>query len=126
MNMAGMSVYEQYGLLYNQESGAYLYNGKIVGLFVDRQGRGIYLMNSNGEVNVKAVRDNNGNLTGLTELSVEEYTEIVTEMDTRMAELHEQMEQHIREMNARIEEHMREFPRPMPLIGITPPRPFKR
>jgi hypothetical protein len=125
-NMANMSVYERYGLSYNQEKGAYFYNGKTVGLFVDRQGRGIYLLNQNGEVNVKAVRDSNGNLTGLTELSAAEYTEIVTEMDTRMAELHERMEQHISEMNGRLAERMREFPVPMPRLDITPPPAPKR
>ena len=90
VNLPGavMSAYERFGLSYSIERGGYCYNGKLIGLFVDTRGRGIsYLNQVNGEVNVRAVRDNSGNLTGLAELSAEEYSEIVSGMDSLRAEI---------------------------------------
>ena len=85
--MASMSAYEGFGLSYNSEKGGYCYNGKLVGLFVDLQGRGITYLNRDGEINIKAIRNNNGTLIGLAELSAAEYSEIVSETDSLTAEM---------------------------------------
>ena len=107
--IANMSAYERFGLSYNQEKNGYCYDGKLIGLFVDRQGRGITFLNRSGEVNVKAVRDNSGNLTGLAELSTNEYNEVVAEMDTRRVDIDARLEQHMKEVNERLEQHIREM-----------------
>ena len=106
---ADMSVYEQFGLSYNQGKNGYCYNGKLIGLFVDRQGRGITFLNSNSEVHVKAVRDNSGKLTGIEELSANEYSEIVAEMDARRADINVRLEQHMKEVNEKLEQQMSEM-----------------
>ena len=129
-NLADMSAYESYGLSYNEARRGYLYNDKLVGLFVDKQGRGITYLSQNGEIHVKVVRDNAGNLSGLAELSAGEYSEIVAEMDALRDDLYarmenllsemqslrvqrlgipmrEKLEQHILEVHERIQERMR-------------------
>jgi len=100
--MVCMCGYEQLGLLYNQEKGGYCYNGKLVGLFVDKHGRGITFLNRNGEVHIKAVRDNGLKLTGFAELGDSEYNEIVSEIDRfrgRIEERRNELEQQRRRMN---------------------------
>ena len=88
---ADMSAYEKYGLTYSEAKGGYCYDGKLVGLFVDTQGRGITFLNQNGETNVKAVRDSNGSLTGLAVLTAEEYQAIISDMNAKASEIETQL-----------------------------------
>ena len=106
-----MSAFESYGLSYNEARRGYLYDGKLVGLFVDRQGRGITYLNRNGEIHVKVDRDNTGNLIGITELSDSEYKEITAEIDTMREDLNARMENLMSEMHA-LRTRMLEIPRP--------------
>jgi len=93
-----MSIYEQFGLAYDMAKGGYVYNGKLIGLFVDQHGRGITFLSQNGEVHVKAVRDDNGNLIGLTEMSADEYSAIASDMAASVAEIEAQLERDFAEM----------------------------
>ena len=95
-----MSVYEGYGLSYNEARRGYLYNGKLVGLFVDKQGRGISYLSRNGEIHVKVLRDSAGNPTGLAELSPGEVSEITAEMDTLREDLFARTENLMAEMQS--------------------------
>ena len=91
-NLNDLSAYEQFGLTYNDEKGGYFYENKPVGLLADRQGRGLIYLSQNGEIHVKAIR-NSGQLTGLTELSAEEYNAIAAEMDAIRSSLNAKIEQ---------------------------------
>lgn len=95
-----MSAYEQYGLVYDESKGGYCYGDKLVGLLVDPQGRGISYLNKNGEVHVKAIRNENGELTGLAELSEDEYNKVVTELDGMKSD----MQEHMNEMRKKMQE----------------------
>jgi len=99
---ADMSVYEQYGLTYDEGKDGWCYAGKLVGLFVDKNGRGITFLSKDGEVHLKAVRDESGNLTGLAELTVDEYAVISSGME----EMRDDMITWMDEMFDRIENHM--------------------
>ena len=98
---ADMSVYEQFGLSYDREKRGFFYNGKLVGLFVDRQGRGITYLSRNGEIHVKVVRGDNGNLSALTELPSDEYNEITARIDSFKADITGRMERWREEMGSR-------------------------
>lgn len=76
-----MSAYEQYGLTYDESKGGWTYEGKLVGVFVDKYGKGITVLSKDGEVHLKAVRDENGNLTGIDELTDEQYSVIMAEIE---------------------------------------------
>jgi hypothetical protein len=95
-----MSAYEQYGLVYDESKGGYCYGDKLVGLLVDPQGRGISYLNKNGEVHVKAIRNENGEITGLAELSEDEYNKVVTELDGMKSD----MQEHMNEMRKKMQE----------------------
>ena len=96
-----MSAYEQYGLSFNREKRGYYYNGKLVGLFSDKQGRGITFLSQRGEIHVKSIRDSNGKLTGLAELTTEEYNEIIAEMNAARAKMKQRMERQFPDMRSR-------------------------
>ena len=129
INPVDMSAYESYGLSYNETNRGYFYNGKLVGLFVDKQGRGITYLSQNGEIHVKVIRNDTGNLIGLAELSAGEYNEIVAEMDVLRDDLYARMENLISEMqslrNQRLGMPMRpSIPmRPGMMGGFNPPAP---
>lgn len=100
---ADMSVYEPFGLVYDEEKGGYWYDGKRVGLFADEQGRGISFLSINGQVHLKAVRDESGELTGLVELSEDEYGEITDQMQAKLDDMRPGMEERMNEMRQRME-----------------------
>lgn len=97
-----MSAYEQYGLTSDEAKGGWCYDGKLVGLFVDKQGRGISYLSGSGEVHVRAVRNESGELTGLALLSEDEYNAIVAELDG----LKYEMQTHMNEMRQNMQERM--------------------
>lgn len=106
----GLSRYEQYGLIYDEEQNGYLYNGKLVGTLVDEQSRMfISCLNKNGEVNVKAVYNENNELTGLTELSEEEYNKIISELESKKAEFEEQKKNMMEEIERMFSESFDNF-----------------
>lgn len=115
-----MSAYEQYGLAYDEAKGGWCYDGKLVGLFVDKQGRGITFLNQDGEVHIKAIRDGSGNLTGLAELSADEYAAIISEMDAMRADMQEQMSEmrrNMEESKSEMEQRMNTLRGSMDKIG---------
>lgn len=110
-----MSVYEQYGLTYDEGKDGWYYDGKLVGLFVDKNGRGITILSKDGEVHLKAIRDEAGNLIGLSELTDEEYTAILSEMEKiredmniRMNEMAEKMKSRMAERKKKLESFLLE------------------
>lgn len=103
-NGADMSVYEQYGLTYDESKDGWCYGGKLVGLFVDKNGRGITVLSKDGEVHLKAARDESGNLTGLAELTADEYAVISSELE----KMGDDMAAWMDEMFDRMESHMAE------------------
>jgi hypothetical protein len=78
----------------------YCYGDKLVGLLVAPQSRGISYLNKNGEVHVKAIRNENGEITGLAELSEDEYNKVVTELDGMKSD----MQEHMNEMRKKMQE----------------------
>ena len=87
-----LDAYEKFGLTYNREKEAYCYNDKIIGIFVNEQGRGFWVLNQSGEIHVKAVRDSAGSVINIAELSPTEYAEIeiaLEELDARRIVLDE-------------------------------------
>jgi hypothetical protein len=88
-----MGVYEPFGLAYNQEKEAYCYNGKVVGLFADPEARGTVFLSPNGAIHLKAVRDPEGKLTRIAELSRQEYTDTIAAIDAEIVALRKQMEE---------------------------------
>jgi hypothetical protein len=98
-----MSAYELYGLVYDESLGGYCYGDKLVGFLVDPQGRGISYLNKNGEVHVKAIRNENGELTGLAELSEDEYNKVVTELDGMKSDIQEHMNEMRKKMQERFQ-----------------------
>lgn len=110
-----MSVYEQYGLTYDEGKDGWYYDGKLVGLFVDKNGRGITILSKDGEVHLKVIRDEAGNLIGLSELTDEEYTAILSEMEKiredmniRMNEMAEKMKSRMAERKKKLESFLLE------------------
>jgi hypothetical protein len=94
-----LAVYEQYGLTFNHTKSLYCYNDKIVGILVDPQGRNISLSNTEGEINIKVIRDNDGRINGFEVLTVAEYNAIIAVLEARTmalgareAELEKRME----------------------------------
>lgn len=117
---ADMSAYEQYGLVYDQAKGGWCYDGKLVGLFVDTQVRGITFLHQDGEVHVKAIRDENGNLTGLAELGTDESDAIIAELDALKADMQRHMDEMRRNMEERrkgMEQRMSELRSSMGITG---------
>ena len=67
------AVYEPYGLIFDEKTGCYTYNGSIVRFFND-SATGVSFTNFfTGTVDIEAVRDGNNRLTGIVECSKEVY-----------------------------------------------------
>jgi hypothetical protein len=96
-----MVVYEKYGLTYDRTKEAYCYNNKIIGLLVDRDGIGIQFINPSGEIHIRAVRDATGKITGLAELTPDEYTKVIDEIDAMQIAINERMEKIRENMTSR-------------------------
>lgn len=74
------SVYNKYGLIYNRDKGRLYYNGKLVRHFEDllktgpsSYSRFLSSTNKDGEVDVHAIFDDNGELIGIEPFSKEEF-----------------------------------------------------
>jgi hypothetical protein len=104
--LSDLAVYEPYGLVFDQTHGAYRFNDKLVGLFIDLQGRGITFLNTGGDIHIKVLRDNTGGINGLTELTAAEYDAIIADMSARQEALEKQME--------KLRENMRNLQPPAP------------
>jgi hypothetical protein len=119
-----MAVYEKYGLSYDREKGAYCYDNKVVGFFVDEQGRGRVFLSPGGEVHVTVLRDAEGNITGLARLSAAEYDEILEEIDAAQLAVNERMETVRENMARRVEEMREHMKRRLDASGpaVRPPR----
>ena len=100
-----MSIYEQYGLNYDENKGGWCYRDKLVGLLVDKNGRGITILNKDGEIHLKAIRDESGNITGLVELTSDEYSIISSAME----DMKEDMKAWKDEMFDRMKRRMSEY-----------------
>ena len=63
--------YFDLGIFYNDDKEGYCYDGKLVGLFIDRcrNGQGVVFLSNNGEVNIMIHRDINGKMIGIKILS---------------------------------------------------------
>ena len=86
-----MSIYEDFGLIYNMENKFYYFKNKTVRYFVD-DSIGIMHLNPTGEIHIKVNRDNSGNITNIAELTPEEYSiveEILDEMELKSIVLNE-------------------------------------
>jgi hypothetical protein len=84
-------VYTPYGLSYDSADRAWTYKDKIVGLFSDNAAYGRIFLNPNGGVNVVALRDANNKLTGLREMTADEYQEALDAMDAMQIEIYNRM-----------------------------------
>ena len=62
--------YANFGMTTHQ--GLLLYNGEYV-RYLDDEGEGVHYENDGGTIDLYAVRDENGNLTGFREATEEEY-----------------------------------------------------
>lgn len=74
------SIYAKYGLIYDLGKDSFYYNGKLVRLFFDEvDGNGTYTFSTrpDGEVDLKAVRNEKYELTGIVPVSQEEYNQMV-------------------------------------------------
>lgn len=67
------SVYEAYGLDYDEKSGCYIYNGSIVRFFNDPAAGASFTNFFTGTVDIEAKRDADNNLIGIEECSQEVY-----------------------------------------------------
>jgi hypothetical protein len=70
------AVYAQYGLTYDQDTDSFYYDGKLVRYFADKLNADSNyntFTRANGVVDLKAVRNSNYELTGITPVSQEEY-----------------------------------------------------
>jgi hypothetical protein len=76
-----MAIYKNYGLLYDSGKGAYCYNNKIVGLFVDEKIQRRVFLHPASEIHVKVNRDLAGKITGITELSSSEYAKVMEDLE---------------------------------------------
>ncbi|NLU51775.1 MAG: hypothetical protein GXX10_02775 [Clostridiaceae bacterium] len=97
-----MSAYEPYGLTYDEGKDGWYYEGKLVGVFVDKDSKGIVVLSRKGEVHLKALRDENGNLTGLTELTDEEYALISSQLEKMRDDLADLMDEVFENMESRM------------------------
>lgn len=70
---AGYSVYEKYGLLYEDENDRYTYNGSVVRFFNDPIAGASFTNFFTGAVDIEAVYDEENNLIGIKECSKEVY-----------------------------------------------------
>lgn len=70
---AGYSVYEKYGLLYDEENDCYTYNGNVVRFFNDPTAGASFTNFFTGTVDIEAVYDKENNLIGIKECSKEVY-----------------------------------------------------
>lgn len=70
---AGYSVYEKYGLLYDEENDCYTYNGSVVRFFNDPTAGASFTNFFTGTVDIEAVYDEESNLIGIKECSKEVY-----------------------------------------------------
>jgi len=66
-----VTYYAEFNISYDEYKKGYCYNGKLVGLFIDRcrNGQGVVFLNDSGEVNIKIGRDVAGKMTGVKILS---------------------------------------------------------
>jgi hypothetical protein len=103
-----MAIYKNYGLLYDNGKGAYCYNNKIVGLFVDEQNRGRIFLHPAGEIHVKVNRDLRGKITGITELTSVEYAKVMDDLEAmqlsfarRRNELRDNMDRRMNDRRSR-------------------------
>lgn len=67
------SVYEAYGLSYDEKTGCYTYNGSIVRFFNDPAAGASFTNFFTGTVDIEAKRDADNNLIGIEECSQEVY-----------------------------------------------------
>ncbi len=67
------SVYEAYGLAYDEKTGCYFYNGSIVRFFNDPAAGASFTNFFTGTVDIEAKRDADNNLIGIEECSQEVY-----------------------------------------------------
>ncbi len=67
------SVYEAYGLSYDEKTGCYTYNGSIVRFFNDPAAGASFTNFFTGTVDIEAKRDADNNLVGIEECSQEVY-----------------------------------------------------
>ena len=70
---AGYSVYEKYGLLYDEENNFYTYNGSVVRFFNDPIAGASFTNFFTGTVDIEALYDEEDNLIGIKECSKEVY-----------------------------------------------------
>lgn len=82
------SIYAEYGLTYDQEQDRFFYNGEMVKFFMDKldeQDHYRVFTRPDGVMAIKAVRNNQNELTGITTLSQEEYDRLTkpTEKDQK-------------------------------------------
>lgn len=69
----GYSVYEKYGLIYDNENDCYTYNGSVVRFFNDPVAGASFTNFFTGTVDIEAVYDEENNLIGIKECSKEAY-----------------------------------------------------
>jgi hypothetical protein len=119
-----MAVYEAFGLIYDKAKEAYVYNGKIAGFFVDELSLGTVFLSPGGEVHIKAVRDSTGKLTGITQLSANEYAAIIAELDAKIVERRKQTREWQEAMNDRMKNIRPDTPR-APRSKQPPARPSR-
>ena len=67
------SIYEAYGLSYDEKTGCYTYNGDIVRFFNDSAAGASFTNFFTGTVDIEAKRDADNNLIGVEECSQEVY-----------------------------------------------------
>lgn len=63
--------YSNLGITYDEDKKGYCYEGKLVGLFIDRRraGQGVVFLSDYGEINIQIKRDGKGKMTGVKILS---------------------------------------------------------
>lgn len=69
----GYSVYEKYGMLYDEKNDCYTYNGSVVRFFNDPIAGAGFTNFFTGTVDIEAVYDEENNLIGIKECSKEVY-----------------------------------------------------
>jgi len=117
---AEIAIYEQFGLIYSSEKGAYCYNNMIVGYFIDEQRWSRIYSNPNGEIHLKVNRNAAGEIIDIVELTPEEYTKISEDMEARFIVLNNQMTEIREYLSERREQlnqkrnSLRQMPQPIP------------
>ena len=71
--------YEQYGLTYNSDENQLFFNGKSVCYFADNRAtdgtfEGTEVHSANGDIGIITERDRNGNITGLKQMEIPEWS----------------------------------------------------